>query len=200
MAPITVLTATMPGREEFLTECMRSVSNQTVKVEAHLIRSKVPEMGRPNPLGLAEQRNALLQGVQTEWLSILDDDDYWYSHHVETIESGFYSGADIIYTWGDGLQHLREIDVTTSYYEAREILKSHSPIPSASAIRTSLAREIGGWGGPFHDRRFVATGATWDDWDFWARAVAMAGAKFLCIPEVTWYHREHPNKAGTLWG
>ena len=86
-ADLTVLTCTIPGREDYLARCVDSVRRQTVGVRSHLISSDDGTLG-PEP-----KYNALARAVDSGWLAILDDDNYWLDKHVETIDSHF-SGAE----------------------------------------------------------------------------------------------------------
>lgn len=187
---ITVITATMPGREQVLLEAIGSVQAQIVKPHAHLIRSaSPPEEWGPNPLHLAEQHNALLASVDTEWLAILDDDNIWYSHYLQVLSENL-DGHDVVYCYADG--PLPRMDVNEwSNQEIVDYLGQSNFLDANALIRTSALRDVGGFPIDFdwETGRFGDTRCTWDDWALWLR-MAEAGKKFHCVPMMGWQYRQ----------
>jgi hypothetical protein len=185
---ITVITPTMPGREAMLAEACASVDGQTLAPYAHLVRCRAPR-GAPNAVDDAEQRNALLAQVETEWLAQLDDDDLYFPHHLATIAPAL-DGADVVYTFSTTPEVAREDVTDWATADLVDVLRVGNCLPYCAAIRCEVLRGIGGWGGLF-DRDcgvYIATGATADDWDLWIR-LAEAGARFRCVPVETWWYR-----------
>jgi hypothetical protein len=127
--------------------------------------------------------------VATEWLAVLDDDDLYLPHHFAAIAPHLDS-ADVLYTLAR-VGPVSRTDVTDwTNDEITYRLASEDCIPSNAAIRTEVARSVGGWsddGFDFTARRFT-TGATTEDWDMWIR-LAKAGARFRCVPTETWDYR-----------
>ena len=186
---VTVITPTMPGREEVLAEARASVEAQTLAPVDHLIRCRAPASGIPNAVDDAEQRNALLSQVETEWFAQLDDDDRYYPHHLATIAPAL-NDVDVVYTFSTTPEVAR-VDVTYWPQMALvQILRGFNCIPYCAAIRCEVVRSVGGWGGPFDHERgiYTNTGATADDWDLWIR-LAEAGVRFRCLPIETWWYR-----------
>lgn len=195
-ADVTVITATMPGREGRLVDCIRSVNAQTVQPFAHLIRCR-PPAGGPGPVQLAEQRNALLEGVTTPWLAVLDDDDVWLPEHLAMLALHLDT-ADVIYSWAAQVRGAA-VDVTgwpNSQLAAQ--LRERNVICGNSLIRTDWVRMVGGWGGPHDGQQFTRTGAGWEDHDMWIR-LAECGCRFVCVPECTWEYRGHDQQSTRLW-
>lgn len=150
-----------------LSECESSVSAQTVPVQ-HLT------MLDANREGPATIRNRLAEQSDAEWLIPLDDDDLLDPDHVE-IGSLFLDNADIVYTWCrvEGLNWS-----PNRLFRAKALLRANF-IPVTAFIRRSVFDEIGGYD---PEARF-------EDWNLWLRALR-AGARFLCVPEVTWTYRK----------
>jgi hypothetical protein len=177
-ASLTIITATIPGREESLGRTIASVFNQTVEVEAHLIMAQSITEGLPQPLHAAKQQNWPLPSVRSEWVARLADDL-----------------ADVIYSW-DAHHNRPRFDCAAWSSEriAAELMTHNWIEGSAVAIRTELFRQVGGWpenwatdrnphgfGGYYEDMWPVCC----DDWGASVR-LARAGARFVCIPKETW--------------
>jgi hypothetical protein len=189
---LTVTIPSIPGREHLLADALRSIAGQTVKPSETLVRVQPPPQGRLNPLHLASQRNALLRAVSTEWLAVLDDDDVYLPHHFEAV-APVLDDADVVYTFAR-VGVVANEDVTGwSSGRLVERLKVNNIISSNAAIRAETVRAIGGWSDDPTDfdidaLRFRETGAQWEDGDLWTR-LAQAGARFVCVPKVTWDYR-----------
>lgn len=170
-APLTVIIPTIPERADLLEQALASVQAQTVPVE-YRIGEDVEHNG---PIATV---NALASCVTTDWLFRLDDDDLLDSDHFEVLYR-WLADADIVYSWCRVEGDTHPPDFFQQNF-AREHLRVANWIPSAAAIRTDLWRELGG-----------LREAEWthnEDWDFWVRAME-AGARFECIPAVTWTYR-----------
>src|SRR5205814_10218689 len=104
---ITVLTATLGRRPEMLAEAIASVRAQTFVDWEHVVVDdgsySVPDLDgvrvvRVSHRGLGPARNAGLEVACGEAIALLDDDDVWYSHHLETVwEAMERTGADVVY-------------------------------------------------------------------------------------------------------
>lgn len=171
MIDLTVITATIPGRAQMLAEVAQALDAQIERPEWLI---EVDHDGD----GPVPHLNRLAERVDTEWLFRLDDDDLVDPHHFATLAPHLTDDYDIVYTWPridppnddftvDGLQIILPLAT----------LPERNFIASAAAIRTSLWRDLGGL-------RSVAE----EDHDFWVRAWE-AGARFRCLPEVTWTYR-----------
>lgn len=193
-APVTVVTATIPGREELLGKCLASVYAQTREVEAHLVMAQSCSEGLTPPIHVAIQQNQLLRAVQTTWTMRLADDDQVLPHHVERLLE-VASHADVIYSFdasgdrprydcnGHSPKQLQEIFSRTNFIDGSAVL-----------IRTAMLKNVGGWpsgnwvGGDHlaggHYRDMVANA---EDWALFARLAAHK-ARFVCVPEETWLY------------
>lgn len=168
---ITTVTPTIPERADMLEELKASLAAQTVAPTESLVRVDHLHAG---PVATV---NMLVEDVETEWFFRCDDDDLFHPNHFEIITSELGDDWDIVYSWPhidppghltpDALQRVLPL----------KTLRDANWIASAAAIRTSLWRELGGY-------RDVHN----EDHDFWIRALD-AGARFKCIPKVTWTYR-----------
>jgi cellulose synthase/poly-beta-1,6-N-acetylglucosamine synthase-like glycosyltransferase len=191
-APITVVTASIPGREQLLGTTLASVYAQTVEVEAHLVMAQSCTEHLVPPHHVAIQQNWLLPAVRSEFTMRLADDDQLLPHHIETMLPHL-DDYDVVYSY-DANGDRPRLDCTNwPQDQLVDTFRRQNWIDgSASAIRTSLLREVGGWpedyvGGNHMtgEGGFVATGLPAEDWACYLN-LAIAGARFLCIPEPTW--------------
>jgi glycosyltransferase involved in cell wall biosynthesis len=170
---ITVITATLPERADLLERAVASVALQTLRPEAHLVG--VDHRRR----GGAAMKNLLAYAADTEWLAILDDDDHLYPDHLLKLLAA--SGdADVVYSWCDSTG-----DSFTAYnqgWEGVDALRGSSRVSHNAIVRTSLFKAVGGF--PL-ERGY--------DWLFWIKA-AEAGARFVCVPERTWFYDLDPQR------
>jgi hypothetical protein len=167
---LTVVTATLPERVDMLHELRQSLAMQTVRPRWVVATDW-------HKVGPSKVINELVDEVDTTWLFRCDDDDLFDPEHFATIAAHLNDDHDIVYTWPrvdppgwigeDGLQFVAPL----------ELLREANFIASAAAIRVSLWRHLGGY-------RAVHN----EDHDLWVRALD-AGARFLCVPQVTWTYR-----------
>jgi hypothetical protein len=204
-APVTVVTATIPGREELLGECLKSVYAQTVEVEEHLVMAQSCTEGLVPPQHVAIQQNVLLDKVKSTFCMRLADDDRLLPHHVGTLLP-YLSEHDVIYSY-DANGTLPRIDCTDwPQDQIVEHLSRYNWIDgSAVAIRTDMLREVGGWptdwvGGNHMrgDGYFQTTGKPAEDWAAFY-LLAQAGARFCCVPEDTWIYGTGLDAEGRTW-
>ena len=96
---VTAAIAAIPPRaDNLLLDAVRSVASQTVELSGGT--SVAMDVNRE---GAARTRQNALDTVKTEWVAFLDDDDFWYPHHVETLlKLQQRTGADFLYSWFDG--------------------------------------------------------------------------------------------------
>lgn len=184
MIDLTVITSTIPERSQLLNDLGQCIARQTVRPYGWDIATDWDRKGPAHVL------NDLAANVETEWLFRCDDDDLYDDNHFETLAPHLDEG-DIVYTWPrvdpPGWIGREELQVQFPL----EWLERMNWIASAAAIRTDLWAHLGG----LHDVHN-------EDHDFWKRA-HRAGARFVCIPQVTWTYRlgdwphlSDPNKDG----
>jgi glycosyltransferase involved in cell wall biosynthesis len=177
-ANVTIITATIEGREKLLERAVASVRTQTVMPRAHFV---IPDLRRQ---GGAFIKNRLMRLVDTEYVIILDDDDVLLPQHIETLWENRHL-ADVIYSYSDG---------NTRYnrpFSSEDLLKD-SIVSHTALFPVSLFREVG----PFP----LVAGY---DWEFWKTALA-AGRTFHSVPIVTWTYdldesRPHESLGGFRW-
>ncbi len=160
-----MLTPTIPGREDLLEECRRSVLYQTYPGWEHL------RLLDDKWNGCAATMNELAEHAQGDWILPLADDDLLLPGCLEVLTKAS-NGGDIIYSpplvWG----------VENPWWFFDEPPK----IPSFALIRADLWRELGGYD---HDWNRE------EDRRLWERALA-AGAKFVRASDSpTWVYRFH---------
>lgn len=170
---ISVITAAIPSRSAMLAECVASIASQTVAPLEHLIAVDHRRDGS------SAARNGLLRAARGDWIAVLDDDDIAHANHLERLVSAS-DEADIVYTF---------CRVTGKEWNPNacfdaERLRNMNYIPATALIRTDLLRSLEGW------RDSADCQAGQEDWDLWLRALNF-GARFVCVPEVTWTYRFH---------
>lgn len=186
---ITVAIPTIPprvGNGRLLNHALYSVKQQTLRPSGGV--SCALDVDKA---GAAVTRQRALDGVRTEWVAFLDDDDYWYPHHLETLHGlALEYDASYVYSWFDGndpfpMHRGRQMDPNDPHHTTMTVL-----------VRTELAKEAGFRNHP--DENNVWPG---EDWNFTLRCIEL-GATFAGTPEVTWHYRlHHGNTSGlpTRW-
>lgn len=170
---IEVLTASLPERGRLLADCARSVALQTLLPAAWHVGV---DHDREGPAAVL---NRLACQVETPWLFRLDDDDLLQPDHFETLKPYLNDRADIVYSWCAVEGPIARNKFQVPFDPDR--LRRDNFVPSAAAIRTSLFDELGGYD-------LAPTRSRHEDWDLWLRALE-AGARFVCVPIVTWTYR-----------
>lgn len=199
---VTVITPTIPGREGLLEECKESVQNQTMRPKDHLVAVDADR------LGPAAIRNSLVEMVETEWVTFLDDDDLLMPNHfathswymdmpvdkpvtcsatidvgmVEYAPSGVGTKYDVIGTWAMIVHEGGSEVLFDVAPHVDRIMSNHNTLPMTATVRTSKFREVGGFK---EDVRF-------EDMVLW-QDLLEAGASFRSIYIPTWYYRLQPN-------
>lgn len=176
---ITVVTPTIPGREEFLAEAVASVEAQTLPAVAHLIELDTDHAG-PGPT-----MNKLVPRVDTEWVSILADDDVYDRDYLETLAAHSFK-ADIVLSWcrfigAEGPPRPPRFKVA----ELRE--RQFTGMTGCFMFRKSLYDQLGGW----------PEGLS-EDWQFLINA-ADNGARLVPVYRETWSYRQHPDSTSTAF-
>lgn len=197
-APITVLTVTIPGREDLLAANIASVNAQTVPVERQLICAHADWPGIEPQVQYASAKNALLPAVRTPWVAVLNDDDSWLPHHVETVEDHL-KDADVLYTW-DASGSKPRVDCSDWPHEmVADTFAATNFLDGNCLIRLSLLEQVGGFptdwegAGPWEGGHYRGTNARWEDWALWQRLVVL-GARFRCVPVETWIYGKTPGQ------
>lgn len=92
MSSVTVLIATIPGREDMLQRALDSVAEQTRQPDAVHVEKD------PTRTGAARTRNRGLRHVRTRYVAFLDDDDELLPNHIESLmRVAEETDADVVY-------------------------------------------------------------------------------------------------------
>lgn len=164
---VSVLTPTIPGREEFLEECVASVAAQLpspVYRWEHLVERD--EHGD----GCAVMMNTLAHRADGEWLIPLADDDLLLPGALHRLLAAS-DGADVVYA----------PPLVTGNEDRWWFFQAAPAIPSFALIRHELWDQLGGYNETLQHE---------EDRDLWTRALD-AGAKFVRIPDPCWVYRQH---------
>jgi hypothetical protein len=178
IAPVTVLTATVPGREESLAHTIWSVNDQTVPVHQHLICSH-PINDEPGMLQYVKAKNSLLPAVTTEWVAVLNDDDTWLPNHVETLLPHLDGDSDVIYSWDANGTRPRVNCNDWTRARFNRTLSVGNFIDGNCLIRLTALEKVGGF--PTRCR----ASSPFEDWELW-RQLSATGCSFRCVPVETW--------------
>lgn len=168
---VSVITATIPDRNDLLLQALDCVEAQTYPAAEHYVGIDIRREGG------AAIKNGLIDMVETEWVQILDDDDILMPHHIERLMQEAADDVDVIYSYAKGENYSGWYNVP---FNPDELFKNNN-ISHNALVRKSLFDRIGKFGPEYGY-----------DWTFWCRAVA-AGAKFVCVPEITWEYRLSQN-------
>jgi glycosyltransferase involved in cell wall biosynthesis len=172
---ISVITAAIPARIDKLAEACASVRAQRHPAFEHLIRVDYDRQGS------AATRNVLAYSATGEYVAPLDDDDVLLPNHLSLLAAGAEdSGADIVYSFCQ--VEGRPWSPNSTFDPDR--LRRENYIPVTALIRASLLRRLGGW------RNSAECANGFEDHDLWLRALD-SGARFFCVPDVTWVYRFH---------
>lgn len=160
-----------------LAEAIQSVQAQTYRPRTHLIGVD------SNNLGPGRIINQLCKTVETEWVSILADDDLYDPDYLEVLRRESKS-ADIVLAW--------------PRYEGR----NHDPYRGKWSVDRLRARKDTGMAGTFMFRHRLWVKLGWpigiaDDWQFLLNA-ADQGARFSPVYEEKWTYRWHGGNASTV--
>ena len=128
---ITIVTATIPEREDMLKDCIRSVKDQNMKSHEHIV------LVDHNHKGCFHTFNRLTEMVETEFVQYLSDDNILYSNHIETV-APYTEENDIIYTHCD----VEGRNISWNYPFSGNNLRKFNFI-NEPLIRVSCLREVG---------------------------------------------------------
>jgi glycosyltransferase involved in cell wall biosynthesis len=177
----SAVTVAIPYHEErerngMLDRAIASVEAQTSRPARLLLELDM------NREGSAATRNRALNKVATEWVLWLDSDDQLMPNAVQVLlEAQAETGADVVSgaAWiPQRPGHREPVATPPPGWIAPETVTARSSLHVSSLVRTSLARQAGG----FAFRQDPGTGMILDDYGFYC-ALAEAGATFFRVPE-----------------
>jgi glycosyltransferase involved in cell wall biosynthesis len=193
LTDITVITATIPGRDLLLQRAVNSVKAQTLQPDRHAIMLDQHKAGHAAILDL------LLAEVTTKYVAILDDDDELLPNHLELCYNKITeTGADLVYP---GFKYSSTHD--QGHLECHFGVEWDNNHPHQTAIttlaKTDTIREVGGFSVDWDPDSFNvdSTGNRLGfDYLLILRLVE-AGKIIKHVPERTWiYHIGHPSTLG----
>lgn len=211
--PVVALTATIPGREELLAECIRAVYAQTVPVLRHIIIAQTPADGVERPVDLANALNAGVQSVypyRLDWVAFCDDDNLWLPDHIEGLlaTAEEHPDGDVIYHPSTGgYMPFRDTNDWSSEKTKAELNRTNWIDPNGAMVRYGSIEAAGGlrsrnftpWTKVGEDEfvgGYLQTGTSSDDWDFWMR-LAINHSLFRTSRRQTWTYRGGPWRRGS---
>lgn len=187
---ISVVTPTAGTRPTMLSEAVASVRDQTLPPLEHFVvddgAAGVPDMEGVTVLrvprgGPGPARNAAIEQARGEAIALLDDDDLWHPHHLETVWRVMQqTAADVAYA--DCLVENRRdgYGFEVSDFDGDALLESNFLCLPATLVRTSSVRAVGCF--PDEPRG--------QDWSLW-KNMHRAGMRFVHVPVVTVTYRFH---------
>ena len=183
--------------------CLESVYRQTVPVRRHLIAAEAKATDQPRPVAIAQAQNALLAGVDTEWVLRLADDDELTENAVELLLAAS-EGADVVYG-PDRDGQAGVTDVSGMGYGAlcRFMEGADTGEASGTLMRTEFLRKIGGFvtnwrNGHFHHPWIDVCLHYFED-RATRQVLAMSGATFRMAAGPVWVAGlDGPDRVGSL--
>jgi SAM-dependent methyltransferase len=197
-ADLTVLVTTIPTRQDRLNKALMSVENQSLLPAKILIQNDLYKEGAP------KNRDNGIEKVETEYVALLDDDDYFYPDHLESLyQTAIDTGADIVYAWFnvDGGE-----DPFPENFGKPWDPENPRQVTITVLAKTDVIRKAGGYsnttGIEHEELGLFAQGNTAGE-DF--RMVFSAnkqGAKIVHVPKKTWayvHHESNTSGQPTAW-
>lgn len=179
------ITAVMPVIPPRLNNGLFDRAIKSVETQSH-IPAAISISVDTEKRGAAFNRNRALMGVRTKWVAFIDDDDFWYPHHLETLKNLIIDNdADFAYSWFDGnnpfpMHRGRQMNPADPHHTTMTIM-----------VRTEIAQSIG-FGGPDMHHEWAG-----EDWRFILGCLEQ-GAKFIGTPEITWHYAVHGGNTSGL--
>ena len=139
---ISVIIATIPGREDLLKRAVDSVLNQTMKPDEIIIQLDNHRVGAPIT------RDKAIKQVSNKYVAILDDDDYLLPLHLEVLFNAIEKeNADLVYpAWHTEQGFMTHLDhIFGKEWNNDEIHQ----VPITWLAKTTSVKAIGGFSGRF---------------------------------------------------
>jgi hypothetical protein len=179
---LTVVITTIPTRKDRLTKALQSVKDQTLQPAKIIVQEDTKKLGAP------ANRDAGLKRVKTPYVAFLDDDDYFYPDHLETLYTAIQEAdADIVYSWFD-------VEGGTDPFPENfgRPWDNENPVQTTvtTLCKTQTVRDAGGFSNTYGlnevELATFAQGNTIGE-DFRMVMSAMTnGAKIVHVPKKTW--------------
>lgn len=169
---VTACLPTIPPRGDMLANALSSVLTQTCPVAAISIAVDVDREGS------WITRTRAVVAASTEWVALLDDDDWWYPNHLQVLtDCAAETGADYVYSYFDVIGGTDPLGTFGVPWEPGV------QTTTTVLVRTELAQKVG-WHIPKPDQ-MVGRNMAGEDYQF-TIACHEAGAKIVHVPQVTW--------------
>jgi glycosyltransferase involved in cell wall biosynthesis len=186
---ISVLTATLGRRPAMLVEAVESVRAQTFSDWEHIVVDdgsfRVPDIDGVDVVhvtrrGPGPARNVGLERARGEAVALLDDDDVWLPHHLETVwDEMRRTGADVVYADCEEVGRRDGHHVQVRPFDGSLLAAENFICLPATLVRTSSLCAVGGF----------PTGSL-EDWNLW-KAIHATGMRFSYVPRKTVLYRFH---------
>jgi GT2 family glycosyltransferase len=98
--------------------------------------------------------------------------------------------ADVVYGYADMSNwppDAPQLELINAPFDAVRLRETNWIPGGCTLIRTELFRKVGGYPVDMPDVTHAG------DWYLWHRLLDV-GARFVCVPEVTWFYRHHPGQ------
>jgi glycosyltransferase involved in cell wall biosynthesis len=184
-----VITVAMPSIPPRVASDLFADAIQSVRAQTLLPAGGISVALDVDRVGAAVTRQRALDAVRTKWVAFLDDDDYFFPNHLQTLHTLLEEhDGDYAYSWFTGNdpfpQHRgRQMDPANPHHTTMTVM-----------VRTELAKEAGFSNHP-------DAHSTWpgEDWNFTLRCLELGG-KFIGTGDATWHYRRHSgNTSGLPW-
>lgn len=145
-------------------------------------------------MGAWHTRNRAVANVSTEWVALLDDDDYFHPHHLSTLlkHAEDDPSVDYWFTWFEVTGGQDPLGCFGKVWDPEHPTQTTTTV----MVRTELAKDVG-WHFP-EPGKTIGRQYAGEDWAF-TLGCRDAGAKIVHIPEITWtyVHSTEPGVGNT---
>lgn len=204
------IAVTVFDRESFIFEAVQSALDQSLNVKVavvedhgpnlHLRKNIMKKFGdrihyhrNPQRRGLFGCWNECLEQCETEWISILHDDDYLYPDFVQRIletasrypaRGAYFCSHDLVDGQGGILQKFeRPAGGLYKLISPREMTMRMQTLFPGQLIHVKSALKLGG---------FMETSLYCGDWDMWHRITCKYGAAQILMPLAAFRSHDAP--------
>ncbi|MCR4907667.1 MAG: glycosyltransferase [Lachnospiraceae bacterium] len=164
-----------------------SVSNTVCETVEAFRDPRIRYLRLSENLGISGNTNIALSKASGEYVLFVDHDDFIEHNAVEEIEKAVRDGAELVYTDEDKYDGARDRFFCPNRKPGynKDLLLSNNYICHLTAVRTSLARRVGGFRSEFDGAQ---------DYDFILRCTEEIGqTKIRHVPRVLYHWRVHPS-------